>query len=418
MPYTIDDLSESAFLDPEYQVSRGWPSSALNQAESGDVHAQLYMGLFASNNPFAQSSSILWYEMAAKQNNLFAMDKMADFYWETKDIPKSCQWMKKIVSAYDNANNQTQRKKIVYIMSLYGTMLLGPLTSDDTDPSFQHRLPENMQDVTEGLRLIERAANLGDADAAISLGDLFIVPNHHPKVDLRLFDGIEWYKKGAKMGNGACAFRLACLFGSGCYCLTMNPRLEHQWLEVAAKLGNVKSQEMLATSQTFSCIHNSNAKKLFSKVKNDKNCELVLGTDETNKCFNPLCHCMDNEDKRFKSCSNCRSTKYCSKECQTAHWKNGHKLECKDFQVEKERTMMGFRERCAPIADRCLVCGKKENETTVLRFCAKCEIPKYCSKECQVKGWKNGHKQKCAWNVAQLKDAQEILDTCEEKEGS
>jgi len=34
------------------------------------------------------------------------------------------------------------------------------------------------------------------------------------------------------------------------------------------------------------------------------------------------------EVKSFKRCSKCRAMLYCGAECQAAHWKRTHKLEC------------------------------------------------------------------------------------------
>jgi hypothetical protein len=41
-------------------------------------------------------------------------------------------------------------------------------------------------------------------------------------------------------------------------------------------------------------------------------------------CHNPGC----SKVKDLKLCSNCREVRYCSKECQKAHWKPIHKAEC------------------------------------------------------------------------------------------
>ena len=35
------------------------------------------------------------------------------------------------------------------------------------------------------------------------------------------------------------------------------------------------------------------------------------------------------DDKKLLNCSQCRSVRYCSRECQRAHWRAGHKAECK-----------------------------------------------------------------------------------------
>jgi TPR repeat protein len=112
-----EPLSESRYLDPDYQASRGWPSTALQQAEAGDLHAQLYMALLSSNNgPAAtRSTTVRWYEMAADQGSLYAMILLSPIY-ETGDcgdvdIPKACDWMRKIVSMYDDAKNAVQKRQ-------------------------------------------------------------------------------------------------------------------------------------------------------------------------------------------------------------------------------------------------------------------------------------------------------------------
>jgi hypothetical protein len=43
---------------------------------------------------------------------------------------------------------------------------------------------------------------------------------------------------------------------------------------------------------------------------------------------------------------------------------------------------------------RCAGCGK-HYERTALRKCAQCLGVLYCSRECQAKHWKEGHKQHC-----------------------
>ncbi|KAI9377943.1 hypothetical protein POPTR_018G009500v4 [Populus trichocarpa] len=39
-----------------------------------------------------------------------------------------------------------------------------------------------------------------------------------------------------------------------------------------------------------------------------------------------------------KTCSRCKSVRYCSQGCQEAHWKAGHKLQCKDFKANSSQT--------------------------------------------------------------------------------
>lgn len=43
----------------------------------------------------------------------------------------------------------------------------------------------------------------------------------------------------------------------------------------------------------------------------------------------------------------------------------------------------------------CANCGKQRDKECVLKACARCKVFSYCSKECQVKHWKAGHKADC-----------------------
>jgi len=87
-------------------------------------------------------------------------------------------------------------------------------------------------------------------------------------------------------------------------------------------------------------------------------------------------------------CRNCKAARYCSKECQTQHWKKGHKEKCTSLEgrllnTKKNDTEPGSKE-CA----NCDASGAK-------LLCAKCRTTNYCSKACQLSHWKNGHKEMC-----------------------
>merc|ERR1712034_61032 len=51
------------------------------------------------------------------------------------------------------------------------------------------------------------------------------------------------------------------------------------------------------------------------------------------KCSN--CEKREKGKNVFLFCSRCRSVRYCSKECQTNHWKRVHEKKCKNLQHEK-----------------------------------------------------------------------------------
>ena len=45
-------------------------------------------------------------------------------------------------------------------------------------------------------------------------------------------------------------------------------------------------------------------------------------------CANPGCERIESVKREFKKCAQCRVVKYCSLECQLAHWKAEHKRSC------------------------------------------------------------------------------------------
>ena len=114
-----------------------------------------------------------------------------------------------------------------------------------------------------------------------------------------------------------------------------------------------------------------------------------------------------------QTCSACRLAPYCSPECQREHWPC-HKDQCGLLTEFK-----GWIAEQAPKAKQsvfadqiCFGCGTVRgpalhvagahgrwpsqvvNEKTMSR-CARCKQTSYCSKECQVKHWKAGHKEEC-----------------------
>ena len=49
----------------------------------------------------------------------------------------------------------------------------------------------------------------------------------------------------------------------------------------------------------------------------------------------PACsHCGKHKDE-LRMCASCRSARYCSRECQVAAWKHGHKQECGRLAAER-----------------------------------------------------------------------------------
>ncbi|KAJ7216652.1 hypothetical protein GGX14DRAFT_442296 [Mycena pura] len=61
----------------------------------------------------------------------------------------------------------------------------------------------------------------------------------------------------------------------------------------------------------------------------------LMETDLEICCQNPSCRKTDAQNN-FSSCSGCFTTAYCSTDCQKAHWKNGHRDDCKALKELRE----------------------------------------------------------------------------------
>ena len=410
-------INDSPYQDPAFQRCRGWPGTALPQAESGDVHAQLYLAHMAFNCGNI-SESLRWCEAAANQGNLFAMLNLYRTYeCIESDLPRACHWMKKIVTMYDyeedaNSGGNERNVRIREVMRSYGWYLLGAKTPDGAPVKCS--LPEELLDAEEGLRWLEEGGNLGDMDTASQLGNLYMT-GEHPKIGKSFAKGMEWFKKAAGLGSGHCAFQLAMAYQCGV--VPANPSLAKRWLQVADRLGHAEAGAALASmDSTQQSIYKAEAETRFRHLAKEKNIEGYLTTDETDQCSNPTCDRREAPDEKFDTCTLCRTAKYCSKRCQESHFHAGHKSECKRFQKRKDEVKEMNRNNLRPLVDRCYVCNKKGEPTegtgggSSLKQCSRCKVPKYCSKKCQIKHWKyGGHRAECARTVAELKETERLL---------
>ena len=78
--------------------------------------------------------------------------------------------------------------------------------------------------------------------------------------------------------------------------------------------------------------------RALTALENEEGIESLLYTDGDNKCSNPSCTSVET-DKNFQLCGKCRHVKYCSRECQSAHWKAVHKKECPKLKAKKDSSV-------------------------------------------------------------------------------
>ena len=117
-------------------------------------------------------------------------------------------------------------------------------------------------------------------------------------------------------------------------------------------------------------------------------------------------------------CSGCRVARYCSRECQVAHWEQ-HKGLCKQLQKGKgkgQQEQQGVQMQPQGVVrsqeedsvkqqrKQAAICGNsgcsKSAADVRLRPCIACNTVRYCSRECQVAHWKV-HKASCKQNDQQ-----------------
>ncbi|TFK70562.1 hypothetical protein BDN72DRAFT_958738 [Pluteus cervinus] len=92
----------------------------------------------------------------------------------------------------------------------------------------------------------------------------------------------------------------------------------------------------LKRTERFHSLPKSRGWKVFSdftKLTAERKALITIRNQSFKKsaapCSNIQCH-KRNALNNFRRCANCLSAFYCSKECQLAHWKHGHKIYCKE----------------------------------------------------------------------------------------
>lgn len=115
------------------------------------------------------------------------------------------------------------------------------------------------------------------------------------------------------------------------------------------------------------------------------------------------CHECGAVHAQLSFCGKCGMSRYCSKECQIAHWPK-HRANCKEKQLK-----LGCERELAPRASHiarelpittstdnacsCVQCGGT-TKNGKLKACARCGLKLYCSKTCQEAHW-GDHKLGC-----------------------
>mmetsp|Transcript_7465 Transcript_7465/g.17905 ORF Transcript_7465/g.17905 Transcript_7465/m.17905 type:complete len:352 (+) Transcript_7465:179-1234(+) len=333
------DDPPSLYLDPDYQMAQGWPFTALHQACDGNMQALLYLAFVVSNNGNGPEA-LRYYRKAARDfNNLEATWWVIKIYeyglWGVDaDLVKACQWMKNVLMTIESTQDQWKHPKIRRdIIVNYGWYMLGARTSA-LDGQPQLELPENKRNVTDGLKWLERAAEMGEGDVASTLGNIYMT-GENPKIPQNYEKGMKLLQIAAELGNGKCAYQLSISYMIGL--VPVDEGKYRFWSKKAVELGYGEAVERIAMHTKGFGIQREEAEKEIEKLEREEDIEFILTTDESTKCSNPPCEARETDETGlFKVCVACRHVKYCSKHCQKIHWKSGHKQDCPKLKDQKE----------------------------------------------------------------------------------
>lgn len=392
-------------------------SNALQDAESGDVEAQVFMAARAMEDG-QHGEALCWFERAANQGDVRSMVALCRMYEYGTGIDvglvSACHWMKKILDSLSTTSSETSSENgndkdavlTANILYSYGSYLLGASTPVDWTRGREQTLPESMLSTEQGLRYLEKAATLGHVDAASKLGNIYMTGPRF-KIPMDINKAIKWYINAAELGNGVCAYQLAITYRCGV--VPANPTLEKKWLKVAVRLGCPEAQERLDNWQA-TLLSSDEAEKRLRVLKKGGHVEACLFS--SNQCSNPKCNKQEGAGTTFSFCSACRSVQYCSKECQITHYRTGHKKSCAVIVANKEELITLNRNCLLPFVERCSFpeCNQKQGRNDVnLQRCSRCKSCRYCSRECQTKHWNSGHKADCDRIVAEKEDIKRIF---------
>ena len=330
-----------------------------------------------------------------------------------QDIVELCRWMHCYLQV-DRLTGRRPRNPIstrCYLYA-YGKFLLGS-TTNSSFPDSQRRLPPSLIDPRKGSLLLERAAHEFNCERSIKIlgSELHMTGLYHPEVPQNFEKGLYWLARGVRNGNGKAAFDLAMAFNMGVIAPT-NREVEKKWFEIGARLGCTEARDGLAQLRKAPVRTQSEARKLLRHLGKEKNITNYLTTDRTTRCSNPGCDMVEQEGERFSLCESCKQVKYCSRECQSAHWREGgHKKRCSVLKYGKEQMKEANRNIALPFANICFnpACAKPQPKGVVFSICGSCKVARYCSRSCQVIHYKNGHKGPCSTICTYIKEGDKIL---------
>ena len=117
-------------------------------------------------------------------------------------------------------------------------------------------------------------------------------------------EAVKWYQKAAEQGYADAQFNLGVMYkiGRG---VPQSDKEAVKWYQQAADQGDVDALKFLTG---------------LSLKQNDKKTACISSANGCENCGISAIN--------LRACSRCKAVSYCSRECQVAHWKAGHKAAC------------------------------------------------------------------------------------------
>jgi TPR repeat protein len=156
------------------------------------------------------------------------------------------------------------------------------------------------KDEVEAVHWYRKAAQQGCSKGQFSLG---VMLQHGSGVALDDTAAVGWYRKAAEHGHVGAQYNLGTMLEQGLGVPQVDDGEAVAWYRKAAKAGDADAVNHLKTYYD----------RLASRPPLQANGQCWL--------------CAVRGDK-LKKCSSCGVAMYCCRECQTAHWKRGHKHTC------------------------------------------------------------------------------------------
>lgn len=200
------------------------------------------------------------------------------------------------------------------------------------------------------MKYLEQGKEWGYAASANALGRLYLLMSKTPELAKEAGDpgsdkeeyivtGIDYMEFAADNGDADAMLMLGLIFGSKDYGLYDMDKAQN-YMELALVRGDTEAYVYLVrvlrakmaarvaleneNLENFSNLSVKDQEKLIRQLAKDAAPEAI----RHKQCSNTFCEKTEEKEGDFKKCGQCQRVSYCSRDCQKAHWKGGHKAVC------------------------------------------------------------------------------------------